>query len=162
MNKFYIFLGVFIISALYAGCKPKEEPPKQRQDTLAVPLKPEDTLAVIAAYEGILPCADCPGIRTRLTLLGDSSTYKLEETYMGKPEGDSLFTAYGKWSVSIGTEEFSEAEVYHLLPDNPEESRYFRVINEDSLIQLDRTKHEIKSKLNYKLSRIENAEAAKK
>lgn len=161
MNKFYIFLCLLICAALSSGCKQKEEAPKQ-QDTLSVSLKPEDTLAVMAAYEGVLPCADCPGIRTRLTLFADSSTYKLEETYMGQRDADSAFITYGQWSVLIGTEEFSEAEVYNLQPYNPEESRYFRVINEDSLVQLDRTKHEIKSKLNYKLTRIVNAEAAKK
>lgn len=161
MNKFYIFLYLLICAALLSGCKQKQEAPKQ-QETLSVSLKPEDTLAVMAAYEGVLPCADCPGIRTRLTLFADSSTYKLEETYMGHRDADSAFITYGQWSVLIGTEEFSEAEVYNLQPYNPEESRYFRVISEDSLVQLDRTKHEIKSKLNYKLTRIVNAEAAKK
>lgn len=160
MNKLYIFLCLLVIAALSSGCDQKQEPQKQ-QDTLAIPLKPEDTLSVLSAYEGILPCADCPGIRTRLTLFADSSTYKLEETYMGKQEGDSLFTSYGEWEVFIGTEEFSEAEVYHLLPYNPEESRFYRVINEDSLIQLDRTKHEIKSDLNYVITKIDNTETAK-
>ncbi|MDQ8034816.1 MAG: copper resistance protein NlpE, partial [Bordetella sp.] len=34
-------------------------------------------------YEGTLPCADCPGIRTRLTLMQDN-TYQLQTQYLDR------------------------------------------------------------------------------
>ena len=36
-------------------------------------------------YKGTLPCADCPGIETILTLDGNN-TYQLKRTYLGKGE----------------------------------------------------------------------------
>lgn len=46
-------------------------------------------------YEGITPCADCPGIETRLILRNDES-YELTTRYIGK--SDSLFKATGSFS----------------------------------------------------------------
>src|SRR5215831_4012358 len=42
-----------------------------------------------AVYEGVLPCADCEGIKTELTLYrkaesSDPATYRLSETYLGR------------------------------------------------------------------------------
>ncbi|ANH81559.1 hypothetical protein A8C56_11765 [Niabella ginsenosidivorans] len=38
----------------------------------------------ISEYEGVLPCADCPGIQTNLRLLEDSSLFILTEKYEGR------------------------------------------------------------------------------
>src|SRR5687768_5644987 len=48
---------------------------------------------------GVLPCADCDGIQTRLQLVreGDAQTYELEETYLGAGEGETVFTQNGRW-----------------------------------------------------------------
>ena len=35
-------------------------------------------------YEGVLPCADCPGIKTRLTLNKDG-TYELRAEFLDRP-----------------------------------------------------------------------------
>src|SRR5690554_2309866 len=47
------------------------------------------------AYQGTLPCADCPGIETTLTL-GDDGSYILRTTYLER--GDSVYTESGSFS----------------------------------------------------------------
>jgi copper homeostasis protein (lipoprotein) len=48
-------------------------------------------------YQGILPCADCEGIKTQIVLNKDLS-YVLETQYLGKDE--KIFQAKGtfKWN----------------------------------------------------------------
>ncbi|PTR04596.1 NlpE-like protein [Nitrosomonas nitrosa] len=78
-------------------------------------------------YSGVLPCADCPGIVTLLTLDLDQS-YRLSKYYLGKD--DKLFEQRG---VFIWEEKGS---VIHLQnsPDGPD--RY--QVGENILFQLDK------------------------
>src|SRR5207247_4698611 len=69
--------------------------------TMAQPTKSKTT-----TYEGVLPCADCSGLKTELTLNRNAKTsapetYKLRETYLGKPAGTR--TTMGKWTILRGT-----------------------------------------------------------
>ena len=41
-----------------------------------------ENISYIGTYEGVLPCADCGGIKTTLTV--EKSSYTLEEEYQGK------------------------------------------------------------------------------
>ena len=47
------------------------------------------------SYTGTLPCADCEGLKTVLTL-NDDGTYAISETYLGKK--DKPFEAKGKFT----------------------------------------------------------------
>ncbi len=47
-------------------------------------------------YSGILPCADCEGIQTTLTLNQDE-TYQLEEVYLGKDDNSFDSTGAVQW-----------------------------------------------------------------
>ncbi|MCO6433634.1 copper resistance protein NlpE [Nitrosomonas nitrosa] len=78
-------------------------------------------------YTGVLPCADCPGIVTLLTLDLDQS-YRLSKYYLGKD--DKLFEQRG---VFIWEE---NGNVIHLQnsPDGPD--RY--QVGENILFQLDK------------------------
>ncbi|CAE6494749.1 hypothetical protein NMYAN_130098 [Nitrosomonas nitrosa] len=78
-------------------------------------------------YSGVLPCADCPGIVTLLTLDLDQS-YRLSKYYLGKD--DKLFEQRG---VFIWEE---NGNVIHLQnsPDGPD--RY--QVGENILFQLDK------------------------
>ncbi|MGF1532356.1 MAG: META domain-containing protein [Bernardetiaceae bacterium] len=53
-------------------------------------------------YEGVLPCPDCSGIWTRLTLRSDQS-YQQEQRFLGK--SDTIITTRGKvrWDKKTGT-----------------------------------------------------------
>ncbi|MFS8064269.1 MAG: copper resistance protein NlpE N-terminal domain-containing protein [Luteimonas sp.] len=49
-------------------------------------------------WQGLLPCADCDGIQTQLSLLrnGDLHSYTLTETYLAEG-GDTRFVDGGRW-----------------------------------------------------------------
>ena len=47
-------------------------------------------------YEGTLPCADCPGLKTLMTINTDS-TFHMEETYLERSE--SPIITEGTWSL---------------------------------------------------------------
>lgn len=47
-------------------------------------------------YSGILPCADCEGIQTTLTLNQDE-TYQLEQVYLGKDDSSFDSTGAVQW-----------------------------------------------------------------
>ena len=55
-------------------------------DTTATDDNYVDLAAVSGTYEGTLPAADCPGIKTVLTIKADS-TYQLQQDYIDKKNG---------------------------------------------------------------------------
>lgn len=66
-------------------------------------------------YQGILPCADCEGIKTQL-LLNEDLTYTLKTQYL--EESDSVFSENGKFnwndSGSAVTLDNSNHQIYHV------------------------------------------------
>ena len=113
---------------------------------------------LIGTFEGVLPCADCQGIKTELALYQDAAnsennTYTLKETYLGNQTGDTSFNSSGKWDILRGIKGDPNAEVYFLNYDEPEESRYFLKKSEDSIMMLDKEQQVISSSLRYDLVR---------
>lgn len=53
--------------------------------------------AVYGNYEGILPCENCPGVKTEL-LLAEDGRYRLSQQYLGGAERPVHVT--GRWSRS--------------------------------------------------------------
>lgn len=101
-------------------------------------------------YQGILPCADCEGIKTRLVLNKDL-TYSLKTSYLGKE--DNIFETKGtfKWDKS-GSK---------ITLDNPEKQVY--QVGENKLFHLDNSGNRITGDLanNYILEK-ENFEIINK
>lgn len=140
---------LILISMLAAGCSGQAEKPA----AAAQPVRRE--AYILGAYEGTLPCADCEGIRTELTL-ESNGRFELRETYLGAsggPEGGRTTITRGRWALLRGTDEDSEAEIYRLTPLPEGEVRYFRDVDPQHLRMLDREQHEIVSGLNYTLTR---------
>jgi hypothetical protein len=102
----------------------------------------------LGTFEGILPCADCQGIQTSLTLtkyglhIGEG-IYQLRETRLG--ENSPATIAMGNWTTLRGHDQDENAVVYQLNPDRPETSRYFEKIGDDALRPLDAKGHVIVS-----------------
>jgi hypothetical protein len=95
---------------------------------------------VLGPYVGVLPCADCPGIRTELTLRRKAAgwaegTYKLVETYIdrGAPE-----VTQGEWTTLRGDAVDEDAVVYELDPDKPDRSRHFEKVDDKGVRVLSR------------------------
>ncbi len=70
-----------ILAAVLSACAP---PSEQRGAAPADIHTSQNSLDWSGVYEGVLPCADCPGIQTRLTLNRDG-TYELLTRYLERP-----------------------------------------------------------------------------
>lgn len=109
---------------------------------------------VLSEYEGVVPCASCPGIRMRLKLYTGTPLYRLRETYLGEGAADSVRESEGQWTTVYGMEGNPDAIVYQLAPDDPERTRSFVVVNDGEIQMLDRDRKPIASEHNYSLLRL--------
>lgn len=73
--------------------------PKPKPTAPAKPVHRYTMDEVKGVYAAILPCADCLGIETLLTLNGDGQ-YILHETYENLDK--SAFDSYGRWVIAGG------------------------------------------------------------
>ena len=119
-----------------------------------VHVMPAGEHTVLSQYEGVLPCADCGGIRTQITLFADTAMYRMTETYLGTAQPDSTRQTQGAWTTVHGMEGNADAIVYQLDPGDPESARSFVVVSDSELRMLDREKQQIASTLNYSLLRL--------
>ncbi len=162
MKNACAFIGL-MLALIACNSRPAKDPLVQLADT-TMQLKggrefDSSHLALVGRYEGVLPCADCGGIKTELTLYQDISNdennvYVLKETYLTDNTGDTAFTSQGKWDVLKGVEGNDTATVFFLNYDEPEDARYFLQAGTDILL-LDKEQKVIESNLNYTLRRKE-------
>lgn len=90
---------VFILAAGLAGCMPQKAtdvPPVAKPPDMHTS---QNSLDWAGVYEGVLPCADCPGIKTRLTLNRDGS-YELSTLYLDRQVAPQI--ARGRFSWNAG------------------------------------------------------------
>lgn len=101
-------------------------------------------------YKGILPCADCEGIETLLTLNMDN-TYQLSTIYLGKDATALRQQGRFEWDA--------KGSIIHLL--NQKDGPAFYKVAENQLIQLDMAGQMITGDLaeNYKLNKQNNSTA---
>ena len=92
--------------------------------------------ALDATWEGVLPCADCDGIQTRLRLLAnaDGRRFELQEAYLAA-DGGEQFQAQGEWSEASVEINGAPARVYGLDVDGA--ARWFALGPDGSLEQLE-------------------------
>lgn len=88
----------------------------------------ENALDWAGSYLGVLPCADCEGIRTTLELHPDQ-TYQLSRVYLGK--SDELFQSTGQFEWD------HQGHNIRLLAEQDGPSQY--QVRENQLLQLDMT-----------------------
>lgn len=102
-------------------------------------------IAPPVTYQGLLPCADCPGIVYQLNLLADHQ-YHLRLDYQDR---HAQFNENGRWHLS------KDSKVLILQEQEARSSiQQWAVLNDgQGLRMLDRTGHPIRSGLNYDLTR---------
>jgi predicted secreted protein len=158
--------------AVVPACRKSEAPAEAQKpaESLFKPIDPSqvtDALATpgVIRYWGVLPCADCAGIRTELQLVqdpktGEPQTYELTETYLkDQAEGKPNVTR-GKWAIVRGISEDPNATMFALDGGGrPELSRRFERLNDRELRQLDREGKRIVSMASYVLTRVSHAVA---
>lgn len=96
-------------------------------DTTATDDNYIDLAAVSGTYEGTLPAADCPGIKTVLTIKADS-TYQLQQDYIDKKNGHD--EASGVFKVLDG-------KVLMLVRPSSGEQTYYKVKDNNSIVMTD-------------------------
>ena len=97
MNR---LLPILLLAAALGGCA---SPPQG-----ATPRSPDpahdsrNALDWAGVYEGVLPCADCPGIETRLTLQRDGR-YELSTRYIDRPPAPQTVRGQFQWNAAGNT-----------------------------------------------------------
>ena len=86
-----------------------------------------DLAAVAGTYEGTLPAADCPGIKTVLTINADS-TYELKQDYIERKDGHD--EASGVLQVLNGN-------VLMLVRPSSGEHTFYKVKDSKSIVMTD-------------------------
>lgn len=94
MNLLRVLLAVSLIVTM-TSCKNN----KQKQATSEVKTENIDSTKTnyYGTYEGVLPCADCEGIKTTLTV-NEDTTYELRSEYLGKKD-DNVFEECGVYNI---------------------------------------------------------------
>ncbi|MES2723479.1 MAG: copper resistance protein NlpE N-terminal domain-containing protein [Pseudomonadota bacterium] len=126
------------LALLMTACSPQaaKAPEPAPAPVAAAAPEPEGLSMVFA---GDLPCADCPGLRTELTLTRDAphsgdGKYKLVETYL---ERGAPITSTGVWGTLRGDATDEDATVYELNPDKAEgERRHYKRVGKDEALKV--------------------------
>lgn len=111
-------------------------------------------------YEGMLPAADCPGIKYQLYIRhrvhSGNGNFLLYLTYLEAENGkDRTYTYMGKRNTLRGTPTDENATVWQLVSDNKEEVYNFLCDKENQTLTLINNNFEkSQSELNYSLNRI--------
>jgi len=131
MRPLALVLGLALLSACSQPAAPAKPPPAPAA------AKPAEISGVIT-FEGVLPCADCPGLKTELVLTPKGEgwaegTYRLTETYLER--GGPMVTT-GDWTTLRGDASDPDATVYQLDPDKPEGRRAFLRVGQDEALRI--------------------------
>ncbi len=141
-------LSICAAAGSYASPPQTTTTPKRESTTSESPMQ------LVARYRGVLPCADCPGIDTILSLFAKSpndlahTRYVLQRTYQ---ERSNTLTETGAWTIVRGTPDNPLAAVYQLQPKDGSQPTNFLKISDDEILQLDSERRRIDSKLNFSL-----------
>jgi len=90
-------LAVLVLAAALGGCMPRND--------AAVPdpaHSSRNSLDWAGTYEGVLPCADCPGIKTRLTLQIDGR-FELSTQYLDRQVTPQTASGRFSWNAAGST-----------------------------------------------------------
>ncbi|TPG40941.1 copper resistance protein NlpE [Flavobacterium pectinovorum] len=165
MKKLVLILA---ISSLIISCnsKKKENLTNTSIDSTAAII--DDTRSLVSeseslgeakTYEGVLPCADCSGIKTVLKIYAGDGTmethkFDLSSVYQGKGDGKE-FTQKGNYNTERGLEDDPNGTIYVLNYDKPEGEQIFygySAKSPDKLFLLDHDRKIIKTKQVYALT----------
>lgn len=128
-----------IVAAALAGCAGSGSSPST-----------SDSANLLGTYTGLLPCADCVGLRADLRLYsahpgGDVSRYEMRQTYIGTRDGDRTLERSGRAKLVHGSASDKQASVYQLDAEHGDGRLYFLRAADNELRLLDRDKREIPS-----------------
>nr|WP_302946460.1 copper resistance protein NlpE [uncultured Prevotella sp.] len=128
-NKF-MYLAV-IAAAMMVSCNGKKTAQDETtNDSISVADSVSadvDLAAVAGTYEGTLPAADCPGIKTVLTINADS-TYQLQQDYIDRKDGHD---------EASGVLQVLDGNVMMLVRPSSGEHSFYKVKDSKSIVMTD-------------------------
>lgn len=118
--------------ALMSSCTDQKTAPTADNDTTSVAqdtasIDSMDLTSIAGTYEGTLPAADCPGIKTVLTINADS-TYQLQQDYIDRKDGHD---------EASGVLEVLDGNVLMLVRPSSGEHTFYKVKDNSSVIMTD-------------------------
>lgn len=114
--KKILFLGALALTVAFTACTNKQaKADATATDSLAV-AETVTTPAYVGEYEGTLPCASCPGIKTYLKL-NDDTTYDYKQEYLEQKDGN--FEQSGVYTV--------ENDLITLITPSTNEKIYYKI-----------------------------------
>jgi len=100
---------------------------------------------VVGNYEGIIPCADCEGIKAELAIKNDS-TYIFKFTYLGTDSAP--YESTGNWKID------EKGRLVLLASDGERVEQYLKIVSQNEVKMLDGDGNEITgTDLNFSLLR---------
>lgn len=141
-------LGVLVALPACNRVKKNKTEPSSTASAMPTPVdaahNSRNSLDYMGTYAGVLPCADCEGISTEITL--DKHNYLIKTTYLGK-ETENIFE-------NEGTYQWNEGGSIITLTGEQQPNQY--LVGENVLIKLDMEGKPITGELapNYRLAKI--------
>ena len=133
MNKKMIYFAMAAAVALTTSCNGKKTAQADADhdstsvaDT-TVAGENVDLAAVAGTYEGTLPAADCPGIKTVLTINADS-TYEIKQDYIDRKDGHD---------EASGVLQVLDGNVLMLVRPSSGEHTFYKVKDSKSVVMTD-------------------------
>ena len=115
--KTNILLFSLLFILFFGSCK--ENNSKKTTTTTTLGDNSQNALDWAGTYKGILPCADCEGIETKI-ILNENATYQKTEKYLG--ENENIFQEEGnfEWNAegSAITLVYQEDKRQYLVGEN--------------------------------------------
>lgn len=133
MKKSVMMMAIAAM-ALTVACTGKKTPDNvDNQDSTSLvdssaAIAPIDLTTIAGTYEGTLPAADGPGIKTIVTLNADS-TYQISQNYLGRKK-DVLDAASGVFKVL-------EGKVLMLVRPSSGEHTFYKVKDDNNIVLTD-------------------------
>ncbi len=109
----------------------KEEAMPQEETAPAEDTMPAVNEAYLGTYEGTLPCADCEGIKTKITFNKDT-TYDLEVEYIGTKEDMPKIVENGVYKV--------DKDILTTVTPGTRAETNYKVQEDGNLVRLSATK----------------------
>ncbi len=114
MKKLSLVLA-FALAIIMVSCRNNQSKNNEQEATVG---QEETTQDFYGTYEGVLPCADCPGIKIVLTLK-DDTTYDLSTEYLEK--GNETIATSGVYTL--------EKDVITLITPSTNEETYYKILD---------------------------------
>lgn len=131
------FIFALLLALAACGADPGEPALRDDEPAPLSGLAPPDREAFVRTWQGVLPCSDCSGIQTRLTLRRDDQggqDFELEETFLGADDAN-VFTLAGTWRQVRQRGDAGPAIVFRIDPDGAD--HWFELQSDGSLELLD-------------------------